>query len=231
VDAALAERHAGLRPGDYVRLSVGDTGHGMDAATIGRIFEPFFTTKAPGEGTGLGLSVVHGIMQSHEGVVTVTSQPGQGTCFQLYFPACATEARDRADETAPVPRGRGERILFVDDEELLTGMGKGILERLGYRVTAHTTPHDALAAVRSDPGGYDLVITDLTMPGVTGVDLAREIMTLRPDLPVLLVTGHNGNLTAGQVQALGIRELLLKPLSLHGLALTARRVLDATKKG
>ncbi len=231
VDAALAEQHAGLRPGNYVRLGVSDTGHGMDAATIGRIFEPFFTTKTPGEGTGLGLSVVHGIMQSHDGVITVSSQCGQGTTFQLYFPACAADAVEAGPEEMALPRGSGERVLFVDDEEALASVGRSTLEKLGYQVDAFSAPQAALAALRRTPADYRVVITDFTMPGLTGVELAREVLAVRPDLPVLLITGHNGNLTASQVEALGIRELLLKPLSLHGLALAVRRVLNEPKKG
>lgn len=228
VDALMAERHAGLRPGMYVRLSVEDTGHGMNAATLARIFEPFFTTKAPGEGTGLGLSVVHGIMQSHEGVVTVYSQPGKGTAFRLYFPATPGASASVTDAAQPVPMGHGERILFVDDEEILTKMGKKTLERLGYVVEAHSNSLEALEMVRADPAVFDLVITDLTMPGITGIQLAEQLRAIRPDLPVILTTGYTANLTSNRIQELGLTELLLKPMSLQTLAGAVARVLATT---
>jgi CheY-like chemotaxis protein len=200
----------------------------MDALTLGRIFEPFFTTKAPGEGTGLGLSVVHGIMQSHEGAVTVYSQPGEGTVFHLYFPACPDEATAIVTDGSPIPRGKGERVLYVDDEAALAEMGRKILERLGYSVETQTSPAAALQQVRATPARYDLVITDLTMPGMTGTQLAHELLAIRPDFPVILITGYSATLTTERVQALGIRDLILKPIAMRTLGRTVARVLGET---
>ena len=229
VDAAFAEAHPGLRPGSYVRVSVSDTGHGMDQATLSRIFEPFFTTKAPGEGTGLGLAVVHGIMQSHEGAVTAYSHPGEGTTFHLYFPAHASVAAEAVGEAAAVPRGRGERILYVDDEVVLATMGKKILERLGYTVDARTNALEALDAVRAKPEEFDLVITDQMMPKLMGTGLAEQIHVIRPDLPIILITGYTATLTADRVRTMGIRKLLLKPLSVEALGTVVERVLTETE--
>ncbi|MEO5961538.1 MAG: ATP-binding protein, partial [Opitutaceae bacterium] len=165
VDAGLARTQPDLRPGSYVRLSVSDTGHGMAKATLDRIFEPFFTTKAPGEGTGLGLAVVHGIMRTHDGAITVYSEPGQGTKFHLYFPAhLGPRVADAGVKAPPVPHGKGERVLYLDDEKLLAEMGGKILQRLGYKPEIFSTAADALAAFRAQPEKFDLVATDMTMP-------------------------------------------------------------------
>jgi PAS domain S-box-containing protein len=224
IDADFVQTRPALRPGWYVRLSVSDTGHGMDSATAARIFEPFFTTKAPGEGTGLGLSVVHGIMSSHDGTITVYSQPGEGTTFHLYFPAHGNVAPVSSQTAeAPVPYGRGQRILYVDDEQPLAEMGRKILERLGYEVDVRGRPAEALAAFRAAPADYDLVVTDLTMPGMTGIELARQLLHIRPELPVILMTGYAAMLTPERVRTLGIRELLLKPHSVRMLAEALQR--------
>jgi CheY-like chemotaxis protein len=228
-DADFARAHPDLRVGRYVSLAVTDTGCGMDRATLQRIFEPFFTTKAPGEGTGLGLSVVHGIMKTHEGAITVYSEPGAGTTFRLYFPAYKGSATEMARQPAAVPEGRGQRILFVDDEAPLSLLGKRMLERAGYSVTAHTSSLEALAAFRDDPGRYDLVITDLTMPNLAGDDLARELFKLRPALPIILTSGFGGPMTSAKTQSLGIRELLLKPATAQSLAEAAHRALTPAK--
>lgn len=218
-----------LRNGDYVRLSVSDTGHGMDEATQSRIFEPFFTTKAPGEGTGLGLAVVHGIMQSHEGAITVYSHRGEGTTFHLYFPAYVGEEIEAAVQKSAAPWGNKERILYVDDEILLTTMGKRILERLGYIVDARTSAIEALAAVRADPSAYDLIVTDHMMPGLTGTNLAEQIHAIRPGLPIILTTGYSATLTPERVKAMGVWKLLLKPLSVDELGLAVHEILITSK--
>ena len=223
-DADFAEAHPPLTTGDYVRLSVGDTGHGMDADTMARIFEPFFTTKGPQVGTGLGLSVVHGIMQAHDGAITVYSQPGEGTTFHLYFPAHASDAAPVVERQQELPRGDGQRVLFVDDEVPLAHMGRKMLERLGYVVTAVTSPAEALAIFSANPQSFDLVFTDLTMPGRSGTDLAADMIARRHDLRIVLVTGYT-TLTSERVRRLGIRELALKPLTLHRLATIAQRAL------
>ena len=169
-------------PGRTVRLAVSDNGPGMDAATLERIFEPFFTTKAAGEGTGLGLSVVHGIVQAHEGAIVVDSQPGKGATFTLYLPAAEAAAGAPAPEesasAAAAPRRRsdsGQHILYLDDDESLVLLVKRLLERRGYRVSGYTDQREALAALRADPAAFDLVVTDYNMPGMSGLDVAREV--------------------------------------------------------
>jgi PAS domain S-box-containing protein len=230
VDKFLAGANAGLRTGPYVRLSVSDTGHGMSRATIVRIFEPFFTTKGPGEGTGLGLSVVHGIMQSHGGAITVYSQPGEGTVFHLYFPITAEENKEAAAITEEAPVGHGERILFVDDEIPLALLGQSMLEELGYVVENKNNVVEALALVRANPAAFDLVITDLTMPLMVGTDFAQQLLALRPGLPIILTTGYSASLTPERVREMGIRELLLKPHTIQSLGMAVHRVLTTQPK-
>jgi signal transduction histidine kinase/ActR/RegA family two-component response regulator len=229
VDIHLAEVQPRLRPGRYLRLSISDTGKGMARSTVDRIFEPFFTTKAPGEGTGLGLSVVHGIMQSHGGSIIVYSQPGAGTVFHLYFPAYLGKDSKASLPADPVPRGGGARILYVDDEEPLARLGQMNLERLDYSVEVQTNVVKALALVQANPNRYDLVITDYSMPGMTGIDFAARLLKLRADFPIILTTGYAANLTAERVGALGIRGLLLKPHTGHALGLAVHRALAREK--
>ncbi len=219
-----------LKPGLYVRLSITDTGCGMESAVQERIFEPFFTTKAPGEGTGLGLSVVHGIMQSHEGAVTVHSEPGKGTTFHLYFPADGTALPENNPPVkAETRRGAGQRVLFVDDEPQLARLAEAVLSALKYQPTAVTDPAEALRLVRADPQAFDVVITDLSMPGMIGTELAAQLLALRPDLPIILVTGYAAKLTPKTVTAIGIRELLLKPFTFQSLGDAVQRVLSSPK--
>ena len=225
VDDVLASQHAELRVGRYLRLSVTDNGHGMDRPVLDRIFEPFFTTKVAGQGTGLGLSVVHGIVKSHEGAITVYSAPGQGTTFHVYFPASAEETLPEATPAAVIPRGQGERILFLDDEEPLARTAKRVLERLGYRVIALTDPVETLERFRADPTHFDLVITDLSMPGMNGLDLARELLTLRPTQAILLSTGFSGAMTPEGLRERGLRDLLWKPVTARSLGETVFRAL------
>jgi PAS domain S-box-containing protein len=225
IDEEVARTQPDLRVGRYVALSVSDTGCGMNRATLERIFEPFFTTKGPGEGTGLGLAVVHGIMKSHEGAITVYSEPGKGTTFRLYFPAHQSSATETTQESGAMPHGNGEHILFVDDEPSLAFLGKKMLERVGYHVIVKTKALEALAAFRAEAARYDLVITDLTMPSMTGADLASELLKIRPDLPIILVTGFGGAMNSAKAQALGIRELLMKPVTAQSLAEAAHSAL------
>lgn len=226
MDARQTGAPPGLRPGLYVKLTVADSGTGMDRATLERIFEPFFTTKKPGEGTGLGLSVVHGIMQSHEGEVAVHSTPGLGTTFELYFPAEGTGAveTERVVEESPM-RGDGQRILFVDDEKTLALLGQSILETLGYQATPCADVNEAIRYFQADPFAFDMVVTDLAMPGMTGTDLAGQLLKIRPDLPIILTTGFTAKLTPESVRSFGIRELLLKPFTLRTLGSAVYRVL------
>ena len=228
VDENFVKTHPDLGPGRYVQLSVSDTGCGMDRATQEHIFEPFFTTKGVGQGTGLGLAVVHGIMKSHDGGISVYSQPGRGTKFHLYFPVIETEVVEGKIEAAPIPHGNGEHILLVDDEAALVGAGKRMLERLGYIVTTKTSSSEALEAVRDHPETFDLVITDLTMPGMDGAGLGSQLLQLQPDLPIIITTGYSGVMTAEKVRELGFRELLSKPSTLRTLGETVHRVLQPT---
>ncbi len=230
-DAHAVEAQPRLRIGRFVRLSLSDTGSGMDKATMERIFEPFFTTKGPGEGTGLGLSVVHGIMESHGGVITVYSQPGEGTTFHLYFSTHSGEAAKAVTSAGPIPQGDGERVLYVDDEEPLAQLGKKALEQLGYHVEMSTKVMEALDWVRADPQRFDVVITDQTMPVMTGTDFAAHLQKIRPDLPIILATGYSASLTPEHLQEIGIRELLLKPQTLHSLATAVHRALTKKKQG
>jgi CheY-like chemotaxis protein/two-component sensor histidine kinase len=226
VDAALVRAQPELREGCYARLSVSDSGSGMPEEVRKRVFEPFFTTKPPGEGTGLGLSVVHGIMQDHEGAVMVESRPGQGTTFRLFFPEEIGEATVTPAGESSLLRGRGERVLFIDDEQALCDSTRQILEKLGYRPNVQSSPVAALDVFRTDPFAFDLVITDLTMPFMNGMDVAREMIGLRPDLPVLLASGFSGNWTMEKVKAEGLRGLLIKPLTAAALSSAIRSVFE-----
>jgi PAS domain S-box-containing protein len=225
VDVGRDAIHADLLPGQYVCLTVRDSGHGMDRQTLERVFEPFFTTKDPGVGTGLGLAVVHGIVKSHDGVVLVESAPGHGTTFKLYFPVIAPQTLGDSTPATDVPRGAGERVLFIDDEPALTTVTRRMLERLGYHVVAHASSTEALAAFRADPSAFDLVISDLTMPGMTGAQLALEMRRVRANLPVILSTGYLDRLDAEAARALHARDLLFKPYTTEDLATAVRRAL------
>ncbi len=209
---------ASVAPGRHARLTVADTGRGMDAATLSRIFEPFFTTKEPGHGTGLGLAVVHGIVEEHDGVITVRSAPGAGTTFDIYFPEFCALDLDAAPAETPLPRGTGQRVLFVDDEEAIARAVVDLLGRLGYRVTMHTDPRAAWSAFDRAPTEFDLVVTDLTMPHWTGLELARRLLARRPDVPIVLSTGHGGAWTPESVRMLGLRSMIGKPLTVTSLA-------------
>lgn len=215
----------GMKPGPYVKLVVRDTGAGIAPEHIDRIFDPFFTTKKAGEGTGLGLSVVHGIVHQHGGHITVQSEPGKGTLFSVYFPKIVEEPSGMGPSDETVPRGQ-ERILFVDDEEMLVEMGKGLLERLGYDVVSTTSPHDALSIFSNDPGRFDLVVTDQTMPDMTGVELSQKLLGLRPDIPIILCTGFSHLVDAEAAQKAGVKGFVMKPLSKQEIAQAIRKVLE-----
>ncbi|MFP5214198.1 MAG: response regulator, partial [Acidobacteriota bacterium] len=217
----------GLQPGPYIRLSVKDTGHGIDPAIRHRIFDPFFTTKKLGEGTGLGLSVVHGIVKSHGGAIDVESTPGEGTIFHLFFPTIAPVPSPEAPLASPLPRGC-ERILLVDDEQSLVMVLRRMLERLGYQVTAMASSPEVLAVfkVSSEAPPFDLVITDMTMPHMTGLDLAREIFRLSPSMKIILCTGFAEAVSREEIEAAGIHGFLTKPVALKDLAEITRKVLD-----
>ena len=211
-------------PGPFVKLSVTDNGSGIDPAVLPRIFDPFFSTKARGEGTGLGLAMVRGIMQAHGGGVSVSSTLGVGTTFDLYFPL-AHGAATAADDDAPPPRGHGEHILFVDDEAPITTFGARSLERLGYRVTAVGSGAAALDVFRAHASDFAAVITDLTMPQMTGIVLAQRLRAVRPDIPVVICTGYADAETEQRIHALGNSELLPKPPTTRAFAETLSRIL------
>jgi CheY-like chemotaxis protein len=178
---------------------------------VERIFEPFFTTKAPNAGTGLGLSVVRGILKNHDAATSVYSEPGRGTQFNLYFPAAVQTGLMAAAQRAEPKRGRGERILYLDDEESLVILAKRLLERMGYRVTGFNDSAQALAAFRTAPEDFDLVLTDLSMPGMSGLEVSRLMLEIRPDIPVLLASGYVRSEDVEQARSIGIREVIWKP--------------------
>ncbi len=227
-DAAAAERH--LRPGDYLRLTVSDTGCGMEQPVLERIFDPFFTTKEPGRGTGLGLSVVHGIVTQCGGDISVRSEPGRGTSFDVCLPLADRATPSVETGQSEVPSGGTERILLVDDEEQIVAVTTSLLEGLGYHISGCASAPEALALFRRDPAHYDLVITDQTMPRMTGYELARSIIAIRADMPVILATGHSEILSEQEVRAAGIREFIMKPVTRKTLAAVIRRVLDAQER-
>jgi len=213
-----------LKDGSYLKLTVSDTGHGMDKATMERIFEPYFTTKEKGMGTGLGLAVVHGIIKGCGGAARVRSELGKGTVFEILLPCVgASGLSEQKAETAL--SGGTERILVVDDEPAIVEIACQILESMGYRVEARTNPQEALKLFESDPYGFDLVMTDMTMPHLTGDKLAEKILDIRPDVPIVLCTGYSETLVEDKVKSLGIRELVSKPLVIGELASTVRRAL------
>jgi two-component system, cell cycle sensor histidine kinase and response regulator CckA len=215
-----------MRPGTYVVLTVRDTGCGMEPEMLDRIFDPFYTTKGKGEGTGLGLSVVHGIIKGHGGYTTVRSEPGKGSTFQIYLPKNETEVSTTFTAGVLVVKGGKERILFVDDEDILVDLGNERLKKLGYDVTATTSSIEALDIFKKEHEKFDLVITDYTMPHLTGIELATELLKVRADIPIILCTGHNDDISPEITKAAGIRELLIKPQSRDEIAQTIRRVLD-----
>ena len=211
VGKELASASADLKEGRYVRLRFSDSGSGIPRDIMDRIFEPFFTTKAPNAGTGLGLSVVRGILKNHDAAISVYSEPGRGTRFHLYFPAAQTAAPAATAAQAEPKRGRGERILYLDDEESLVILAKRLLERMGYEVTGFNDSAQALAAFKTAPGDFDLVLTDLSMPGMSGMEVSRRMLEIRPDIPVLLATGYVRTEDVEQARSIGIREVIWKP--------------------
>jgi CheY-like chemotaxis protein len=215
----------GIPPGLYMRLLVRDTGIGMPPHIMDRVFDPFFTTKGLGEGTGLGLSVVHGIVKQHDGHIRVESEPGKGSTFTVYIPQVPEELETDAADDDEIPRGC-ERILFVDDEEALVEMGEDILAELGYEVTSRMNGREALALFKLDPFRFDLVITDQTMPEMTGIDLAKEILAIRANLPIIMCTGFSHLVNADKATAVGIKAFAMKPLTKREIARTIRQVLD-----
>jgi CheY-like chemotaxis protein/anti-sigma regulatory factor (Ser/Thr protein kinase) len=215
--------------GQYLRLSVMDTGPGIPPDIIDRIFEPYFTTKGPGEGTGLGLAVIHGIVKSYEGGIAVESSPDTGTTFFVYLPLANGKAVMVEDKETEIKKGK-ERVLFVDDEEAAITAMKKILARLGYTSTTSNRSRDALNIFKENPDGFDLLITDMTMPEVTGLQLVREVRAIRPDIPVILCTGYSDQIDDEKARMAGVNAFLIKPLSMYDIAGAIRRVLEKNKK-
>jgi len=228
VDVGYEEtvKKIGMQPGKHLQLLVRDEGCGMDAVVLNRIFEPYYTTKEQGKGTGLGLSVIHGIVKNHRGDISVTSSPGKGTTFKVYLPI--TEDADIVTELEPsngAAKGN-ERILLIDDEEQIVSMEQQMLENLGYEVTARTDSTKALKEFSEQPQNFDLVITDMTMPQMTGDELAQKLLDIKPDIPVILCTGFNEDITEEKALAMGIQKFVMKPVIKNDLATTIRTVLD-----
>jgi PAS domain S-box-containing protein len=218
-----------LKPGPYLSLAVQDSGTGIPPEILERIFEPYFTTKNVGEGTGLGLALVHSITRSCGGGIEVASEPGKGTTFQIFFPVLENTDLTESEAVMPLPRG-SERILLVDDEPDIVAAAKIILEKLGYQVESFSNGQEALEVFWADPDRFDLIFTDQTMPQLTGLELAQEVVKVRPNLPIIICTGFSEALTPEQIKALGVGELVLKPLTPNKLADAVRRGLDAKKK-
>lgn len=212
--------------GEYVEFTVTDTGVGIGPDVVEKIFDPYFTTKEIGKGTGMGLAIIHRIMKDYGGTITVETQLGQGTTFHVYFPVIEKDAVPEVKKLEDIPLGE-ERILFIDDEELLSEMGKDMLEKLGYHVTVRRSSFEALETFQNNPKDFDMVITDQTMPGITGSDLARRMIQIRPDIPIILCTGYSNLIDEHSAKALGIKEFALKPLTKGAIGALIRKVLDA----
>lgn len=224
-ESGRAEGQPGLVPGSYLKLTVRDTGRGMEPSVQERIFDPFFTTKKHGEGTGMGLAVVHGIVAGNGGVIKVGTTPGRGTTFEIYLPRHDSLVFKEAHREETIHGGR-ERILLIEDERHLIRLWEKVLRDLGYTVVSHANGLEALEAFQAAPQSFDLVITDQTMPHLTGEAVARELLRIRPDIPVILCTGFSHTMTEEKARAMGIRAFLMKPLGRRDLAAAVRRALD-----
>jgi len=225
LDSVFVSNHPNLKPGSYINLTVTDTGHGISPEVMEKIFDPFFTTKEKGEGTGMGLSVVHGIVLSHGGDICVYSNPGKGSTFKVYLPVIKSRLKLEERVERPIPTGN-ERILLIDDEPAIMNMGKQILESLGYDVTTRNSSLEALELFKKKRDRFDLVITDMTMPHMTGDKLAEELMQIRIDIPVILCTGFSSRIDEQKALAIGIRVFISKPFLKREIAEAIRKVLD-----
>jgi signal transduction histidine kinase len=225
IDGTNNRRKADLPTGVYVKLMVSDNGPGMTADVRRKIFEPYFTTKGKEEGTGLGLAVVHGIVTSCHGVITVHSEVGCGTNFNIYLPVIKAEAVDEEQESGAAPPTGNERVLLVDDDEKIVAIDKMTLTGLGYEVSGFTSSAAALEAFRQSPAAFDILVTDMTMPDLTGADLTREFMAIRPGFPVIICTGYSEIINEEKAKEMGVREYLMKPVSRMKLATAIRAAL------
>ncbi|MGD9300843.1 MAG: response regulator, partial [Desulfobacterales bacterium] len=216
----------GMKVGKHIELMVKDSGHGMDPQVKERIFEPYYTTKKQGKGTGLGLSVIHGIVKNHGGDITLTSQPGKGSSFKVYLPIIDDVEEETLTDEPQIEVNGKERILLIDDEQQIIDIERQILERLGYTVTSKTDSQEALEEFAAQPDHFDLVITDMTMPKMTGDQLAQQMMDIKPQIPVILCTGYNEAISEEKALAMGIDKFVMKPVIKDELASTIRNVLD-----
>ena len=224
----FTKNYPDLKLGQYIKLSFKDTGHGIPEDVKDSIFNPYFTTKEKGDGTGLGLAVVHGIVKNLEGEITVESQPGKGSTFDIYLPVVEDEESTSVKSKAPLPTGN-ESVLLVDDEPGIIKMGSRMLESLGYQVTARTSSIEALELFRHEPKRFELVITDMTMPNMTGDRFAQEVMKIEPDMPVILCTGYSNQITESKAKDMGIKAFVMKPLVKRDLSDIVRQVIDREK--
>jgi signal transduction histidine kinase/ActR/RegA family two-component response regulator len=225
LDQRSAEKIPKLKKGEYIRLTISDTGHGMDIKTKERIFEPFFTRKEVGSGSGLGLSVVHGIINNYGGAIIVESTPGKGTTFMIYLPKYGADTLE-SDKSDIKPLKGDEQILFVDDEPEITFMGKKMLENLGYKVSISSSSISALEEFKKDPDRYSLLVTDQSMPDISGTELAVLMKEIQPSLKIIIITGYADNLSDEDLSKSGISEVILKPMILDDFSKVIRRVLD-----
>ena len=225
VDASADFAALDLPPGPFLRLTVSDTGDGISPAIIDRIFDPYFTTKDKGKGTGLGLAVVHGIVKRHRGEISVESRVGEGTRFTVFLPVSDDESAESRMHPISLPRGT-EHVLLVDDEKDLVEIGREMLHRLGYRVTAITGSLDALEAFKQDPFRFDIVVTDYNMPGLTGDQVARQMLSIRREIPIIVCTGFSEVFDQQQAKSIGIRQILMKPVTMEAIAHAVREVLE-----
>jgi PAS domain S-box-containing protein len=223
IDNNAANDHIELKRGNYIQLVVKDSGTGIDPSIIDQIFDPFFTTKDKGNGFGMGLAVVHGIVKYHKGAIRVDSKPGKGAAFTIYFPGIQTVTKEKSDESDTLLMGN-EKILFVDDEEAVVSTMKKALERLGYNVKTTTNPKDAMNMIRSKPDMFDLIISDMIMPQMTGVMLFEEVRKIRKDIPFIICTGHSELINEYKAKAMGISHYIMKPFSIKKFAESIRNV-------
>ena len=225
IDEGAGMSIPGLEPGHFIRLTVADTGHGMGSQLMKRIFEPYFTTKDVGEGTGMGLAVAHGIVGVHGGAITVRSEPGKGAAFHVYLPKSEREVSEDIKPAELTPTGH-ERILFVDDEVDVIDMVKQMLEYLGYQVVEKSNGYEALELFKADPEQFDMVITDMVMPNMTGTELVKEILKIRPDISIIILTGYLERISEEEADAIGIDAVLKKPVVMDEIARTVRKVIN-----
>jgi PAS domain S-box-containing protein len=228
IDIQQTKHHTKLNPGQYAKLMVSDNGTGMDTAILDRVFEPYFTTKDIGEGTGIGMAIVHGIVESHGGAIAVDSKPGLGTTFTIFFPAHEGILEQKTDEVDIIPVG-DEYILYVDDEPSIAILGKRLLESLGYTTESTTDPEKALDMVRNDPNKFDLLITDMAMPNMTGDQLVIETLKIRQDMPIIICSGYSAKISEKEVADIGVHSYIMKPINKSELAKMVRKVLDGAK--